>query len=658
MSVRRLMTKPSLRAKTLFFVTCFLAIAVAVTVVAMSWNARNSVLEQVEQDVDVLSKVLAQSISISQKLPDQAEDILAEGMQATATAIAHFVAAAERSGRNPEQIKQSLRQIINDSNISEIWVTDPKGKAYLNAPMSGVSFTFSPDPEKQKQASAFWPLLQGGAKVINQPMAQREIDGKLFKYVGVPGVDKPRIVQVGAAGELLRELRESVGVNRLAHALTTSGAVKAIYVVKQDLSLLALHSSADPTLTKLSEPQRVSLSEAIKAGTEQVNVLEDRIAVVQTLVDEKNILLGAFIVELSRGPLDELLKEQLISALSIGLSIFLIGVMFSLSFADRIAKPIGSITRVAGKIQRGDFDVLSKLDPVSQRQDEIGELSRVFQKMATEVKNREQILDGLVTQRTQELANKNTALSEAQSVINKELDLARQLQLAILPEHFPPIKSTQGFARMQPATQMGGDFYDFIALPDGRVAIVMADVSGKGVTAAFFMAVARTSINALVRLNPNPAWCLTQANAELCRQNPLDLFVTIFLGIFDPITGALSFANGGHNPPLVCHGDKPTVPLKVTGDIALGIFPDMSYQAELIVLQPRQTLLCFTDGVTEAFDLKNEAFGDERLATLMSAISEMGPKDRVDAIFSAVTNFAGDAPQSDDITVAALFWEP
>lgn len=654
----RLRDQPSLRAKTLFFVTFFLAIAVAATVIAMSWNARNSVLGQVERDVDVLSKVVAQSIAISQKLPDQAEGLLGDGMQATAIAIAHFVAAAERSGRNPEQIKRSLRQIINDSYISEVWVTDPKGRAYLYAPMTDVTFNFSPDPNVQRQASAFWPLLHGETKLVNQPLAPREIDGRLFKYVGVPGVDKSRIVQVGAAGELLIELRESVGVKRLARALTDSGAVKAIYVVQPNMALLAYQGGPDSAARELNERQQTVLKDALVAGAEQVNILDDRIEVIQTLQDGHNAIIGAFIVELSRDGLDVLLKEQVIAALAIGFAVFLVGGLFSLSFADRIAKPIGSITHVANKIQNGDFNTLERLNLVGRRQDEIGELARVFQSMAAEVKNREQILDGLVTQRTQELADKNAALSEAQFVINQELDLARQLQLAILPERFPTVESTQGFARMQPATQMGGDFYDFISLPDGRVAVVMADVSGKGVTAAFFMAVARTSINALVRLDSDPARCLTQANAELCRQNPLDLFVTVFLGVFDPRSGELRYANGGHNPPLLCGADRRVEPLGITGDIALGIFPEASYKTGRVMLGAGQTLLCYTDGVTEAFNIEREAFGDSRLATLMSEASSIDPKNRVDLIFSAVTEFAGGAPQSDDITIAALLWEP
>jgi sigma-B regulation protein RsbU (phosphoserine phosphatase) len=243
-------------------------------------------------------------------------------------------------------------------------------------------------------------------------------------------------------------------------------------------------------------------------------------------------------------------------------------------------------------------------------------------------------------------------------VINKELDLARQLQMAILPDRFPEITHCTGYARMLPATQMGGDFYDFIRLPDARVAMVMADVSGKGVTAAFFMAVARTCINSLVRENANPAICLENANNELCRQNPLDLFVTVFLGVFDPQTGVLTYANGGHNPPLLRNVHNHTRWIDSTGDMALGVMPELPYTCAQLQLSAGDMLLSYTDGVTEAFNSELTAYGEDRLKTLVEQSQQARSQDVVERIFKDVSEFANGAAQSDDITVAALTWEP
>ena len=646
-----------LRVRALLFISGFLALAIGVTVVAMSWNARTIVIEQVERDVEVLSRVLSQSIAISQQLPDQVEDVLGQGMQATAATLAQFVAAAEKSGQSTGQIKASLKQIIASSMIAEIWITDPKGRAYLYSPLENIDFTFNPDPKVQAQASAFWPLLEGKAAVINQPMTRREIDNKPFKYVGVPGVDKARIVQVGTPGESLQALRDAVGVQHLVRVLVASGALKAIFVVQQDMAELAAEVASSVGKASLSNAQREILRDVIATGKGRTIILPDHIEVFQTIRDEYDSRVGAFIVQLPRRGLDDLLKEQALAALLIGMVVFVIGGMVSLSFADRIAKPIGTVTKVASQVGQGDFGQLEQLERTSARRDEIGELARVFQTMATEVRNRERVLDELVGQRTRELADKNLALSDAHALINKELDLARRLQLAILPEHFPQVLRCSGHARMLPATQMGGDFYDFIALPDGRVAVVMADVSGKGVTAAFFMAVARTSINSLVRQSASAGQCLALANDELCSQNPLDLFVTVFLAILDPATGQLEYANGGHNPPLLRHADGGTAWLEPTGDMALGVMSELPYSTATVQLQTGDLLLAYTDGVTEAFNGPLEAYGEQRLLDLVRLSPDAQAQPLVEQIFSDVARFADGAPQSDDITVAALTWE-
>lgn len=648
--------KLGLRGRVLVFLSSFLALAIGITVMAMSWNAREIVIEQVERDVRVLSRVLAQSISLSQQLPDQVEDVLGQGMQATALSLAHFVAAAELAGKKPEDIKRSLRDIIGRSAISEIWITDPQGKAYLYAPLTGIDFTFSPDANAQPQASAFWPLISGKASVINQPMTPREIDGKDFKYVGVPGTDKPRIIQVGAAGDGLAALKEAVGVQRLVRMLVNQGALKAVFVVQQDMTPVAAEIADSQEGRKLNAQQSETLREVMTGGKGHTKIVANAIEVFQPIADEYGNSMGAFVVQLPRQGLDDLLREQFTAALSIGLVVFVIGAIVSLSFADRITKPIAAVTGVAAQVQRGDFSQLGKLAAAESRPDEIGELAKVFHTMASEVENRERVLDELVNQRTRELEDRNAALSDAQAQINKELDLARRLQLAILPDQFPEIPRCTGHARMLPATQMGGDFYDFIKLPDGRVAIVMADVSGKGVTAAFFMAVARTCINSLVRENADPARCLESANNELCQQNPLDLFVTVFLGVFDPRSGRLDYANGGHNPPMLRDAQGHTGWLDSTGDMALGVMPDMPYTSAHWQLSAGQTLLCYTDGVTEAFNTEQEAYGEERLQHMLEGTQALSAEDIVERLFASVAAFADGAPQSDDITIAALTW--
>lgn len=274
------------------------------------------------------------------------------------------------------------------------------------------------------------------------------------------------------------------------------------------------------------------------------------------------------------------------------------------------------------------------------------------------IESHSKIMEATVAERTYELAGKNTALENAQNYINNELKIARNLQLEILPANFPPIAGCDGAALMIPATTMGGDFYDFIELPDGKIGLVMADVSGKGVPAAFFMAVARTNLRLVACGSSGPSECLRKTNDLLCTQNPMYLFVTIFYGVFDPVSGVLSYANGGHNPPIVRRADGTIVMLASLGDTALGIIENANFQEHIHQFLPGDSLVLYTDGVTEAFNSEWQEHGEERMVNQVSKNGNGSAKNLVTAIFDSVIDFAGTAPQSDDIAITVLKWNP
>jgi len=274
------------------------------------------------------------------------------------------------------------------------------------------------------------------------------------------------------------------------------------------------------------------------------------------------------------------------------------------------------------------------------------------------LKLQRRMLEAAVNDRTRELAERNAELERAQAQLREELSVARALQSSILPAAFPARAECDGTARMTPATTMGGDFYDFIELPDARIGIVMADVSGKGVPAAFFMAVSRTSLREQASHHSTPGACLAQTNDVLCGQNPLDLFVTVFYAILDPATGVLCYANGGHNPPLIARADGAIESLDGEGGLVLGVMPGVSYPEHTMQLRPDDRLVLYTDGITEAFNPANEAYGLERLVAEILAHRAGSSHTLVERICGSVTHFAGTAPQSDDITLTALKWNP
>jgi serine phosphatase RsbU (regulator of sigma subunit) len=283
------------------------------------------------------------------------------------------------------------------------------------------------------------------------------------------------------------------------------------------------------------------------------------------------------------------------------------------------------------------------------------EFGRLLEVIREQNESRERELETQVQARTAELAEKNEQLRAVGDRVQEELNLARAMQLAILPQQFPDEPGWAVHAAMFPARELGGDFYDGFMLPDGRYGILVADVSGKGVGAAFFMAVSRTVLLDLAMSGQPPHQVLAQANDLLCERNPMDLFVTACYGIFDPRDGSLCYASAGHHPPLLRQADGQVRELPSTHDLALAVFAEMSYLDQRTTLAPGDTLVLYTDGVTEAFSPEDEAYGDERLRHwLAQAQPAQGPAALVAALVQDVEQFVNGAEASDDLTCLIL----
>jgi serine phosphatase RsbU (regulator of sigma subunit) len=279
-------------------------------------------------------------------------------------------------------------------------------------------------------------------------------------------------------------------------------------------------------------------------------------------------------------------------------------------------------------------------------------------RLARILKLKTRVFEAKVLERTRELADKNAALETARAQIESELAIARAMQAAILPARFPSVPGCAGAARMVPAATMGGDFYDYLELPDGRLGLVVADVSGKGVPAAFFMAVARTNLREIALHSSAPGECLNRTNQVVLEQNPMDLFVTILYAVFDPASGSMSYANAGHNPPCLRHADG-TVEMLVGGPgLVLGALPGINYTDHRLQLHPGDCLILYTDGITEAFNEVNEPYGEERLKAEIRAHGGGEVSTLVERILDSVKRFAGTAAQSDDITLVAFHRTP
>ena len=240
-------------------------------------------------------------------------------------------------------------------------------------------------------------------------------------------------------------------------------------------------------------------------------------------------------------------------------------------------------------------------------------------------------------------------------VIQNELDVASKMQQSILPTVFPADSRYQVFGSMTPAREVGGDFFDIMILEEGRIGIAVADVSGKGVPAALFMMSCRTLLKGAAIGTAHPGAVLKEVNQILQADNEAMMFVTLFYAIFDPESGEMVYANGGHNPPIIVKADGSSSEIPVASGIALGIMPDMDFAEDALRISPGESVVFYTDGVTEAENAKAELFDVERLQMVFDGSPTKDAKEANKAVFEAVSAFAGETPQSDDITCITLY---
>ncbi|MBK7218244.1 MAG: SpoIIE family protein phosphatase [Candidatus Promineofilum sp.] len=239
--------------------------------------------------------------------------------------------------------------------------------------------------------------------------------------------------------------------------------------------------------------------------------------------------------------------------------------------------------------------------------------------------------------------------------MERELQQARRIQMSLLPGAYPQLPGYDFAAAYESAREIGGDLYDFIDWPNDptRVGLLIADVSGKGTAAALFMAHSRAMIRGAAQTQPGPAATLATANVQIARDNHAMLFVSAFYAVLDAADGRLTFANAGHNVPLVRRADGRVDEVMSRG-MVLGIMDDMTYDEAADTLAPGDILLLYTDGITEAMDAAGNLFGKDRLVEAVRHATPATARHLIDAILAAVRAYVGDTPQADDLTIVTV----
>ena len=245
---------------------------------------------------------------------------------------------------------------------------------------------------------------------------------------------------------------------------------------------------------------------------------------------------------------------------------------------------------------------------------------------------------------------------QAFTALRKELDIATRVQLSILPQKSEKAKTFEIVGGMWPAKEVGGDFFDYFRIDDDHFGIAVADVSGKGVPAALFAVMASTTLRGIAPHVGSPGAILEDVNNFLEEHNDENLFITFFYGVLHEPTGRFTYANGGHNAPVIIDENGINL-LDLTDGMVLGMFDGMAFEEAYFDLTPGSKMVLFTDGIPEAFNGAGEAYGDDRLLDKLNELPNRGAADDVKTIVQSVDTFVGDAPQFDDITCVVLHYK-
>ena len=609
------------------------------TVIAISFftitSTTRSMLAQTEQDGQAISQVLAQSSSFAERVPGQVENVLGEQMVVEARITAQLVAVAVgRAGMTPDEIKAILKDITDNTVLDEFWITDQTGRAYLTN--TDVDFTFSPDPAQQPQAYIFYQLLGEKNGVVIQEARKREIDPGLFKYVGVSGIDQPRIVQVGYQANILDELSKDVNIQKLVDELTGRANVAAIRVLDSQRSVIAASGQPVSGIGASLSAEDINLLNEAATSKETQSALQSNILRVATpMLDEKGEVKTTVLVYLTTENVQAAIRDTILRSVFVSLAVIVVGILISFLLSNGITRPIRKLTAAVEIMGKGDLSHTVEVET----KDEVGILARSFNKMAQDLKT---YIEDL---------RRTTAEKER---VEKELEIGRGIQQSFLPEHPPQVKGFEIAALNVPALEVGGDFYDFIPVSQDKWGLVIADVSGKGVPAALFMALSRTLIRANAVDKSTVSYAIVKANKMIAEQERANMFVTLFYGVLDAKKKLITYVNAGHNPPLVLNKEGGDIVMLAAKGIALGVMPDIVLEEREVHLREGDVAVLYTDGVTEAINRKQEQFGQERLAKLIAESTALSAQEIVKKIERDVFAFSEDQPQFDDLTLMVV----
>ena len=492
-----------------------------------------------------------------------------------------------------------LERLKQDFDVDEVTITNGNGIMVSSIPAEYIGY----DMSSQEQSNEF---VQKLIKNEENEYAQKPMPNgylkKIFQYVGVRRQDDKGFVQIGYSPKRLEEAEKLADIYNISKdfRIGNNGKLKITKAVDNKDAIAFLNGEKQKTIEKEVD------------------------GVLSLCVYRKydDLILRASLPE------DEMFLSRNTVVQSMAIAYFvlfsIVYVLISLLLQKVVIRGIYSVNDSLNKITEGNLEEKVKVHNTVE-----------FDALS----------DGINTTVD---ALKRAIEAEAKR-IDAELEIGRTIQNSVLPDDFPDNNIYTIFASMDTAKEVGGDFYDFFPIDKTHNAMLVADVSGKGITAALFMMNAKALIKELVISGKSPAEAITEANLELCENNKARMFLTLFLAVLDTESGEMTCVNAGHNPPLLNHNGVWEYQ-KIKHSVALGVSKKVKYSEVVIQLEHNDSFFMYTDGVTEAQNEKQELYGETRLKEFLSK-QENNPKTILPALREELKSFAGSAPQSDDITM-------
>ena len=566
---------------------------------------------------------------------------------AIAQLLTHAIELAEDAGWGADAIARRLGRMVADTAVESVSATAAGGGTVYEAP-AGADTGDGAAAEDDGQGVTVLPGHYGaGREWISRARATRA-NGRLAVTV--------RLATRAGEGSLA-ETAWQVEANRIWRGERVTG----VWIGRAEEGGLRLAAAApragdtDGTGAWARWEETAAFAADTAAGTEAATRASmEIVGGTGTVVTAAPSSRGTVVVIESQAGdvLDEMRRETLASLGAAGTLVLLLGWVTTAIARRSLTRPVESIARAAERLEEGERPPPELTAHLRRRTDEIGSLATSFDKMGARVLARHDELETLVGERTRRLESANRGLQEAKKQVEQEIQLARRVQESLAP----PANECHGrltiAVRMTPAREIGGDFVVTRRQRDGRILIAVCDVSGKGVAAGLFMASARAAIEAGAEREEQPAAIAAYANDRLSTGNTLAMFVTGFIAVLDPETGEMEYACAGHEAPIRVRRRRRQQALEGTGDPPLALMENHAFETRRHRIEGGESIVAYTDGVTDACDADDAEFGKEGLAGVLRSAGGEEPEKTINRLWGSIRAFAGDTPATDDKTVA------